>query len=43
MGEKMKLQIPNSKLQILDGGHYSFLDRSEEFATTFIEFIKKDN
>ncbi len=40
-GEKMSSLIPNSKFIILPGsGHFSFLDKPEEFAEKIIKFIE---
>ena len=39
-GERMKLEIKNSELKILpNAGHYSFLDRPEEFGSILINFL----
>ena len=39
-GERMKFLIPNSELIILSqAGHYSFLDKPEEFVKILIDFI----
>lgn len=41
MGKKMKEEIPDSQLKILkDTGHYSFLEKPEEFKSILIDFIK---
>jgi pimeloyl-ACP methyl ester carboxylesterase len=40
-GELMKFLIPNSKCRVLKGaGHFSFLDKPEEFAEALKDFIK---
>ena len=38
-GRRMNSLIADSKLEILEGGHYSFLDKPDEFAGLLINFI----
>ena len=40
-GERMCLLIPNSRFQVLEGaGHFSFLDKPEEFVKILSGFVK---
>lgn len=39
MAKRYKKLIKNSRLKVLDGGHYSFLDSASEFAAATSEFI----
>lgn len=40
MGEEMKDKIKDSKLIVLEGGHYSYLDDSTRFRKEIIDFFK---